>query len=88
MYVLMDMEWYCGSGGRIFPTQLAALRTDESWGRRDCFFSRIRPDRTDTPDWAHIAFSGGKPEDFLCAPTLSAALRNLRMWLQTDDVLC
>ena len=88
MYVLMDMEWYCGSGGRIFSTQLAALRTDESWGRRDCFFSRIRPDRTDTPDWTHIAFSGGKPEDFLCAPTLSAALRNLRMWLQKDDVLC
>ena len=88
MYVLMDVEWYCGSGGRIFPTQLAALRTDESWNRRDRFFSRIRPDCTDTPNWTHIAFSGGEPEDFLCAPTLSAALRDLRMWLQMDDVLC
>ena len=28
MYVLMDMEWYCGSRGRIFPTQLAALRKE------------------------------------------------------------
>ena len=88
MYVLMDLEWFCTGQGNIFPTQIAALRVDENWRRLDHFFSRIRPGRTDTPNWAHIAFSGGKPEDFLCAPTLSAALRGLRMWLQKDDVLC
>lgn len=88
MYVLMDMEWYCGSRGRIFPTQLAALRVDESWRELDRFFSRIRPDCAGTPDWTHMAFSGGKPEDFLRSPTLSTVLRNLRMWLQKDDVLC
>lgn len=88
MYVLMDLEWFCASQGNPFPTQLAALRVDESWRELDRFFSRIKPDCTDTPDWIHMAFSGGKPEDFLRAPTLSAVLRNLRTWLQKDDVLC
>lgn len=88
MYVLMDLEWFCASQGNPFPTQLAALRVDESWRELDRFFSRIKPDCAGTPDWAHMAFSGGKPEDFLRAPTLSAVLRNLRMWLQKDDVLC
>lgn len=88
MYVLMDLEWFCTRRGNILPTQLAALRVDESWRELDRFFSRIKPDCTDTPDWTHMAFSGGKPEDFLRAPTLSAALRNFRSWLQKDDVLC
>ena len=86
MYVLMDLEWFCTRRGNIRPTQLAALRIDENWRELDRFFSRISPDRADTPDWTHIAFSGGKPEDFLCAPTLSAALRNLRMCLQKRGV--
>ena len=88
MYVLMDLEWFCTRRGNILPTQLAALRVDESWRELDRFFSRIKPDCTDTPDWIHMAFSGGKPEDFLRAPTLSTVLRNFRSWLQKDDVLC
>ena len=74
MYVLMDLEWFCTRRGNILPTQLAALRVDESWRELDRFFSRIRPDCAGTPDWTHMAFSGGKPEDFLRAPTLSAVL--------------
>ena len=88
MYVLMDLEWFCTRRGNILPTQLAALRVDESWRELDRFFSRIRPDCAGTPDWTHMAFSGGEPEAFLRAPALSAVLRNLRMWLQKDDVLC
>ena len=46
MYVLMDLEWGYGGGGRIFPTQMAALRIDDHWQRLDLFFSRIRPSRS------------------------------------------
>lgn len=88
MYVLMDLEWFCTRRGTILPTQLAALRVNENWRELDRFFSRIKPDCSGTPDWTHMAFYGGKPEDFLCAPTLSVALRSLHMWLQRDDVLC
>lgn len=88
MYVLMDLEWYHGGGGEIFPTQLAALRVDENWQRLDLFFSRIKPKCTGTPPWTHMAFSGGTPKDFLSAPVLFKVLWDFRLWLREDDVLC
>ena len=88
MYVLMDLEWCCGGGGRIIPTQMAALRIDERWQRLDLLFSRIRPKCTNIPNWAHMAFSGGAPEDFLSAPALPKVLCDFRLWLHKDDVLC
>lgn len=88
MYVLMDLEWYCGRGRKISPTQLAALRVDERWQTLDRLFFRIRPDSAKAVNWSHMAFSGGTQEDFLSGPTLSKVLRDFRAWLHRDDVMC
>ncbi|WP_160668128.1 exonuclease domain-containing protein [Colidextribacter sp. OB.20] len=88
MYVLMDLEWFCTDQRNMFPTQIAALRVDKNWQRLDLFFSRIKTECANTPDWTHMAFSGGAPEDFLSAPALSKVLRDFRVWLHKDDVLC
>lgn len=88
MYVLMDLEWYYDKRGNIFPTQIAVHRVDESWQTLDRFFSRIRPECGDAGNWNHMAFSGGKLEDFRQAPTLAVVLRELQTFLHKDDILC
>ena len=87
MNVLMDLEWLCVGRGLFLPTQIAALRAGEDWQTLDLFFSRVRPECAGVPDWTHVAFSGGGPEDFLNAPALSQVLRNFRSWLREDDEL-
>lgn len=88
MYVLMDLEWFYTKQGTIFLTQLAALRVSADWKPLECFFSRIRAGHAEITSHRHMAFSGGSPEDFLCAPALSKVLGDFHAWLERDDVLC
>ena len=88
MFVLMDIEWIENSYSYISPTQIAAYRVDEKWQGHERFYSRIVPRDSSFHQWSHMAYTGGKPSDFLYANGLHRVLTNLQSWLQDDDVIC
>lgn len=87
-YVLLDIEWVTKQNRQIGPTQLAALRVDSRWNGNELFYTRVRPHDASFKLWKHIAFSGGRPEDFLCAGNLYSAFDRLKAWIKENDVLC
>jgi len=88
VFVLMDIEWIENSYSYISPTQIAAYRVDEQWQGHEKFYSRIAPRDSSFHQWKHMAFTGGKPSDFLYANGLHRVLTNLQNWLLDDDVIC
>ena len=85
MYVLMDIEWY-ERGGEQIPTQLAALRIDDSLERVTEFYTRFNPGQGKF-DWSSIAFSGGRKTDFRNMAALPYLLGKFNFWLNNDDIL-
>lgn len=88
MYVLVDIEWVTNDEKHICPTQLAALRVNDYWDRRESFYRRISPRDSSFHDWGQMGYTGGDAEDFLCADSLSCVMRSFFEWLRDDDVLC
>lgn len=88
MYVLMDLEWVTNKQYHISPTQIAAMRVDDSWNELDRFFTRIRPRDTSFHRWGEVAYAGGNPSDFLYARGIFQVLTDLLDWLHDDDILC
>ena len=50
------------------PTQLSAVRVDENWEIVEDFSTYIMPMNPTFYDWKHVAYSGGKPDQFIHAP--------------------
>lgn len=87
-YVLVDLEWIDNSVGHSSPTQLAAMRVDENWNPIQTISTLIRPQNSTFHDWKHVAYSGGKAEDFLMGRSTYHALEYFEKWLQPEDVIC
>lgn len=88
MYVLLDMEWVTNNIRHISPTQIAAMRVDDSWYRSALFYSRIRPRDESFHQWSDIAYTGGDRWSFLSAPVLRKVLSSLVHWLRKTDRVC
>ena len=88
MLVLMDLEWLMIKGGRLCPTQTAAMHVDDNWNCIDRFDSLFLPLSVTQDYWHHDAYSGAKPEDFKNAPSAFSVMKKLFKWLNEDDVLC
>lgn len=87
MFVLTDIEWVVNATGQISPTQLAAIRVDEAWNALARFDARICPKDSTFYDWSHMAYTGGTPADFLCAPKIDAVRDAFLSWLSEKDTL-
>lgn len=87
MFVLADIEWVTDEYESEYPTQLAAVRVDEGWNETDSFSAFIRPKNGEAPSINHIAYRGGKTEDFLNADTLSDVLTSFEGWLSEEDII-
>lgn len=85
-YVIADVEWV-EKGYKKSPTQLSALRVDENWNVLDRFSSFIRPMDASFYDWSHIAYSGGKKEDFIYAYGCHKVFEDFNNWVG-DDTVC
>ena len=70
MYIIADIEWVQNKENKQSPTQLSAVRVDNEWNIKDEFSSYIRPMDASFHDWKHVAYAGGKPDDFLYHETV------------------
>lgn len=88
MYVLCAMETVKNHKNLFSTTQLAAMRVNENWVRKDTFHSPIEPLGPSFHLWQDPAFTGYSPQEFLNAPNAYLVLRKFEKWLHPDDVLC
>ena len=68
MYVIADVEWVQNQTNKQSPTQLSAVRVDENWEIVEDFSTYIKPMNPTFYDWKHVAYAGGKPDQFIHAP--------------------
>ena len=87
MYVIADIESLQNKLNMHSPTQLAALRVDDDWNVVGEFFSYIRPLDSSFYDWNDVAYTGGRPEDFLHARGCYNVLDRFKKWVG-EDTLC
>lgn len=87
MIVLVDLEWLENTKHEVTPTQLSAIRTDESWAPSARFNTLFRPRDESFFQWKHIAYTGAAPKDYLSAPSAYTALEHFCAWLSPDDTL-
>lgn len=87
MFVLVDMKWMSNDDGYHFPTQLAAIKTDEHWNTVDTFKAYIRPYDTKYHKWNHVAYTGGTPSEFKHADKASKVFGTFEQWLNEGDIL-
>ena len=87
MFVIADIEWMTNEEGHHSPTQLAAIRVDETWNEVDTFASLIRPRDSEFHDWRHVSYTGGKPTEFMYARNAHNVLDAFYDWLKDDDVI-
>ena len=87
MFVIADIEWMTNEDGHHSPTQLAAIRVDESWNEVDAFASLIRPRDSEFHVWRHVSYTGGKPTDFIYARNAHNVFDAFYDWLKDDDVI-
>lgn len=85
MLVIMDMKWD-KKGGRVFPTQLSAVRVLPGWVEQARFDSIMQP--LMNPDWSRMAYNGYSLDEFLIAPTAASVFNRFTQWLSPKDVLC
>ena len=83
MYVIADIEWVDGNA----PTQLAAVRVDSEWNVTDEFRSFVGLRENTVFDPKHVAYAGGKFNDFFYAPTQGDVFSAFLKWLGNDTVL-
>lgn len=87
MYVLCAMETVKNHKNLFSTTQLAAMRVDENWVRKDTFHSPIEPLGPSFHLWQDPAFTGYSPQEFLNAQNAYLVLRRFENWLLSDDIL-
>ena len=87
MYVIADIEWVENYLYKRSPTQLSAVRVDENWEIVEDFSTRIKPMNSSFYDWSHVAYTGGRPEDFIKAPHCYDAFQSFNKWVG-DDTIC
>lgn len=87
MIVLVDMEWVQNAQKQVTPTQLSALRVDETWKSVAQFNSLCRPRDASFFCWEHFAYAGFPKETFLSARPARMVFEAFMKWLQPDDVL-
>lgn len=88
MYVLCAMETVKNHKNLFSTTQLAAMRVDENWVRKDTFHRPIEPLGPSFHLWQDPAFTGYSPQEFLNAQNAYLVLRSFKNWLSPDDILC
>ena len=88
MYVLCAMEIVRNHQNLFSATQLAAMRVDENWVRKDTFHSPIEPLDASFHQWQDPAFTGYTKQEFLNALNAHLVLKKFEKWLRDDDVLC
>lgn len=86
MYVIADVEWVQNRENKQFPTQLSAVRVDNGWNIVDEFSSYVRPKDTSFHDWKHVAYAGGRPDDFLYARSCYHVFTAFNNWVGEDTV--
>ncbi len=87
MFVIADIEWITHGSGKVSPTQLAAVRTDESWNVTERFESLIRPSDSEACDRGHMAFTGASFSEFQNAKSADCVFAEFAEWLSADDVI-
>ncbi len=87
MYVIVDLEWIEKEGtGRSF-TQLAMIRVNDNWEAEEDYYATIRPLNSSFYDWAHVAYTGNIPDDYLASPSARQVMDKAARWLREDDTL-
>lgn len=87
MYVIADVEWVQNQTNKQSPTQLSAVRVDENWEIVEDFSTYIKPMNPTFYDWKHVAYAGGKPDQFIHAPHCYDAFKSFNEWVG-EDTLC
>jgi len=87
MIVLMDMEWVENKSRHVTPTQLAAMRVNESWERVSMFNGLCRPRDASFHQWNHVAYGGLNKDEYLFSPSARTIFERFLTWLQPDDIL-
>lgn len=87
MLVLMDLEWTEHSNGEKELTQIAAVRMDEQWNKKEKINLLVCPAEDGSADWAYMAFSGYEAKDFLSGRREADCLQALERWLLPADVI-
>lgn len=85
---LCAMETVKNHKNLFSTTQLAAMRVDENWVRKDTFHRPIEPLGPSFHLWQDPAFTGYSPQEFLNAQNAYLVLRSFENWLSPDDILC
>ena len=88
MYVLCAMEAVKNHEKLFSVTQLAAMRVDANWIRKDTFHRPIEPIGPSFHLWQDPAFTGYSKQEFLNAEHAVSVLNRFTKWLQPDDILC
>ena len=87
MFVIADLEWVTNQTGHFSPTQLAAVKVDESWHELERFSALIRPCDGTFHDWKHVAYTGGTATAFLHAKNAYSVLQSFIEWLSAEDAI-
>ena len=87
MFVVVDLEWITNDMGHQSPTQISAVRVNNGWSVISRFDAFIKPRDNSFHDWSHVAYTGGRPIDFLCADGAYNVFQSLQSWLMEDDIL-
>lgn len=87
MFVIADIEWVTYGKGKVSPTQLAAVKTDERWNVTERFASLIRPSDEVPCDRGHMAFTGAAFSEFQSAKSADRVFAEFAEWLSADDVI-
>lgn len=88
MLVLLDIEWTEKTDEEKELTQLAAIRLDEQWDKKERFNQLVCPAEGARADWKHVAFCGYGADAFLAGCSEADSLHTLERWLQPADTVC
>lgn len=86
MYIIADVEWAQNELNKISPTQLSAVRVNEDWEIANDFSAYIKPMDQSFYDWDHVAYTGGRPSDFLNAAHCYDVFSSFNRWVGEDTV--
>jgi len=87
VFVLADVEWIKVNDKKAFPTQLSAIKVDESWNIIDSFSSYINLENYGIRSCNHLAYTGASKEEIKTANNVVDVLEKIQNWLSDEDVL-